>query len=472
MKDIKNMAIMLLVIAAVCLSSCKEDNDWDNNTPIQITQIYLEDYKSNTPDRPVDFGRLGQLIRLEGSGFIGVRKVYINGYDTYFNLAYVTDNSMLITINTNTPVVEAEEDVRDKIRLTKATGVEFTYPFIIRSAAPSVSHITNTLPKSGETVVVYGKNLQETTKVILPGEIEVTTGIESDEDGEWYSFVMPEGVTQSGSIISEGANGKSATPAYFNFTECMILDFDGIGTQGYWSWTETGSMINNEDLVADPVLSGRGNCVPMIPERLRTNGILAEKSRATECWTAGDDSDDWTRMYEYIPATTPLNEVAFQFDIYVPEAWSGTGQIEVALFNNFNFGGIGSDDDGQRTAFYVPYIENGAVVPFKTIGWQTVTIPFSQFGYYAEQIEDEEVAIKPTFQNVVDDRLAATYRNFGMGIVNSSFKHQGVEITASLFTTEIYTDNWRIVPYAEIEISDFPDEDGAVDEIVDETVTE
>lgn len=461
MKSIMNiLAKVSLFVFIIGFAACENDDSKYDSTPIQVTQIYLEDYKSNVPDRPVDFARLGQMIRIEGSGFLGMKKVYINGFDTYFNLTYLTDKSMLISVSTKTPVIDAEESLRNTIRFVK-TGTELSLPFVIRAAMPVVTSMNNTLPKSGETVVVYGKNLHETVLLTLPGDIEVTE-VESDEEGEWYSFVMPSGVTESGSIYSEGANGMAATPAYFNFTDCMILDFDGRGAQGFWSWSETGSMINDEDLATDPLSSGRGKCVQLIPERILSGangGVLAGKPRATECWTAGGDtSDDWTYMYDFIPEDTPLDEVAFQFDIYVPDAWSTTGQIQVNLFNNFNFSGIGTDDDGQRTAFYVPYIQSGALESFTTEGaWQTVTIPFSEFGFYANQLADEE-ATPPTFMNVVNDRLAATYQNFGMGIVNTDFTYLGVTVTASLMHQKIYTDNWRVVPYAEIEISDFDDE--------------
>ena len=114
-----------MIICSLGLSSCNDDDDnlKGDNSPIIISQIYLEDYKSAVPDRPIDFARLGQLIRIEGSGFMGLKKVYINGYDTYFNVAYVTNNSMLVNILTKTPVIEAKAEERNTIRLVK-TGVE------------------------------------------------------------------------------------------------------------------------------------------------------------------------------------------------------------------------------------------------------------------------------------------------------------------------------------------------------------
>ncbi len=467
MKKIKYIYLLCFALVLAVFSSCEDESKYDN-TAIKVTQVYLEDHKSSQPDRPVDFARLGQLIRIEGSGFLGMQKIYVNGYDTYFNVAYITDNSMLLSIHSKTPVMEADTDVRNTIRFVKK-GAEFTFPLIIRAATPFITSISNSLPKAGEKVTVYGSNLHETTKLTLPGGVEVITGIESDEEGKWYSFTMPTGLSEGGSIYSEGANGKAATPGYFNFTNCMVLDFDSDenGKQGYWSWSETGSMINADDLVNDPLNSGRGKCLQLIPERILTGangGVLPGKARAIECWTEGGDGglDDWTRMYNEaygITASTPLAEVAFQFDIYVPEAWSSTGHIQLSLFNNFNFGGIGSDDDGKKhTAFFVPYIQDGQILPFQTTGWQTVTIPFSKFGYYADKLADKEVTTPPTFQAVVEDRLAATYKNFGMGLVNTDFTYQGLSITSVLMNQRIYIDNWRVVPYANIEISDFNDE--------------
>jgi hypothetical protein len=449
--------LSVAMVAMAGLTSCNDDDDkGSQSAPISVNKVYLEDYKSTVPDREVDFARLGQLIRIEGQGFLGLKKLYVNGYDTYFNVAYVTDKSMLVTLDSKTPVTDAEDDVRNTLRFVK-DGTQTTYTFDIRMAAPAVTSVSSTLPQPGEKVVVYGSNLHETEQLTLPGGV-IVTDVQNDVDGEWYSFTMPSGVTEGGSIYSVGANGTAATPAYFNNSSCTIINFDGVGTQGYWSWKETGSMINDEDLADDPLNSGRGKCHQAIPERLYADGIISGKSRASECWTAGNDNDadDWTWMYDYIPASTPLTDVAFQFDIYVPDPWTATGQLEVALINNFNFAGYTSDDNNEKcqTAFFIPWIQDGEIVPFTTESWQTVTIPFSEFGKYAAEVADDA---NPTFQEVVEDRNAASYRNFGIGFVNTDFTYDGQEYKSSLAKVRIYTDNWRVVPCASISISDFDD---------------
>ena len=129
------------------------------------------------------------------------------------------------------------------------------------------------------------------------------------------------------------------------------------------------------------------------------------------------------------------------------------------MINNYNITGIGSDDDGTENLvyFYVPWLEGGEMVPFTTEGWQTVTIPFSEFNKYATLLEEGEE--EPTFQMVVDDRNAGTYRNFGMGFVNSDFSMNEVEFISSLFDKRVYLDNWRVVPCESFIVSDYPEDE-------------
>lgn len=462
MKKFKYIWMPCIAFALLGLSSCSED-DGDaypgGSAPVTVSKVYLEDAESSVPDREVTFARLGQTLRLSGSGFGGTKKILVNGYDTYFNTALATDQSMILQLLSKTPVSTAPDSVRNKIQFVKDNGT-YSYEFTIRAASPQISSISNTLPQAGETVVVRGANLQETSKVTLPGGVEVTditNATAADELGEWFSFVMPAGVTEGGSMTTEGANGVAVSAEYFNNKNCMILDFDGTGTQGYWSWSATGSMINNKDLVSDPVNEGHGLVCEIVPERLLTDGIAAGKNRASEVWTAGNgnDMDDWTRMYKFIPQTTLLTDVAFQFDIYVPEEWSNTGYIQVNLANNSSFTGYGSNESTSiGVAYYMPWIQDGAIVPFKTSGWQTVTIPLSQFGRFAAEIKNSK---NPTFQELVEYRNSTDYRNFGLSFVNGDFTYGGVDYVSSVFKQQIYVDNFRIVPCKSSVVSDFPD---------------
>jgi hypothetical protein len=463
MKIQKNIWLLLgVLIATMGFYACDDDDDPADSSPITVSAIYLQDAESEVPDREVPFARLGQVIRIEGSGFTGLRKIYVNGYDTYFNPVYVTNNNILLRLSRNTPTIDAEDNVRNTIRLVK-TGTEYVYEFEIRAAAPQISKLSHTLPQPGEPLIIYGSGLVEIEKVVFPGNVEVTEGIVSDEDGDFVTVVVPDGLTESGSVYVEGANGGAYSPAYFNFREGIILDFDGNGQQGYWGDAE--SMIVPEDLKSEVIGTGnisQGTYVPHRPDRIESFG--ANQNRLTEVWTAGNDVDDWRgQLTPHIPASTPVNQVAFQFDIYVPDAWANTGFLKILLINNYN----GGEWSGY-TYNYVPWIVEKEVVPFETDGWVTVTIPFSEFYAFSEPEEGEAF----TFEDVLLARENATYKNFGFYFENSDFTLADVtgndsdetEFISSETSVDVYTDNWRVVPLEQPVYTDFPAEEETTEE--------
>ncbi|MEH6407943.1 MAG: glycan-binding surface protein, partial [Leeuwenhoekiella sp.] len=228
--------------------------------------------------------------------------------------------------------------------------------------------------------------------------------------------------------------------------EGVFLNFDGIGSIG-----EFGNTIRQEDL--ESALIGEGNVsqgtyVPHRPARIES--FEAAKNRVSEVFTSGNEN--WRAQFTpFIPATTPLDEVAFQFDVFVPEPWEGSGFLKILLINNFNGG-----EWAGGVYNYVPWIVDGEVEPFQTDGWTTVTIPLNDFYLY----EDGDF----TFEDVLTFRESATYKNFGIFFENSDIKlsdvirsSSDVEFPSSATSVSVYTDNWRIVSLETPEVSDFPD---------------
>lgn len=454
MKACLSFSSATLLALVLFLSACKKEESTYTG-PITISKVYLEDAQSSVPDREVSFARLGQLLRIEGTGFTDLKRVYINGYNCYFNPVMVSNNSLLVSVDKSVPIIEASLEVRNTIRLSN-NGNETTIEFEIRASAPSINKISNTLPKAGDTITVYGSGLLEVTSVLFPGNVEVTNGIISNEEGEFFTVQVPEGVAEEGgSIFIQCANGGAYSPAYFNFTKGVILNFDGVGTHGYWG--EANSMITPDDLKSEIIGEGivsDGIYVPHRPERIDT--IKAASVRVSEVWTAGNDVDDWRgQLTPYIPAETSADDVAFQFDIYVPEDWAGSGFLKICLVNSFNGG-----EWSGNCYNYVPWLENGEAVPYSTTGWTTVTVPFSQF--YAFKDGDF------TFEDILLARESADWKNFGIYFENADFNlsnvtgndaDNSVEFPSSATQINVYTDNWRVVSIARPEYSDFPDEE-------------
>jgi hypothetical protein len=401
---------------------------------------------------------------LEGEGFTGVTKIYFNGYSSYFNPVFVTDNNIIVQVSSDTPMKNVPAGKLNTIVLEKGSSIHYSYTFDIRASAPSVSGVSHTMPGIGELIRFEGSNLQGIKKVVFPGDVTVTDEITSDEDGRWFTVPMPEGVSDEGGFVYfEGTNGGGYSPTSFNFKKGVILDFDGLGSQGFWSWSETGSMINADDL--EDAVTGNGHVsqgkyVNHHPGRLPE--FAATKNRCSEVWTAGNGVDDWRgQLTSYIPASTAVDKVAFQFDVYVPDAWAGSGFIGIYLYNSYSGGewGAGSDSYPNYVFNYVPWLDGKTIVPFQTMGWTTVTLPFNKMGYLAEGTH--------TFEEVLAAREKSSYCNFGVFFNNSDIKYANIsgnaddeeEFASSATSVKIYTDNWRIVSLDAPEYSDFPDEE-------------
>ena len=431
------IAFLGMMVFSMLFTAC--DNNDSSSKEIVINKVFLEDVNSTVPDREVTFARLGQALRIEGSGFTGLRKVYINGYSTYFNVVFVSDNSMLLNVSADTPTIDADPSVRNTIRFVN-DNTETVYSFEIRSSRPVINAISNTMPNPGEKITVTGSGLTEVSKVVFPGNVEVTSGITSDPEGESFTVTMPNGVSDiGGSLFVQSSNGGVYSPAFFNFKKGLLLNFDGQGQHGYWG-TST-SMIQPTDLESAAIgvdNISQGKYVPHRPARIAT--FDAGKNRLSEVWTAGNGVDNWrAQLTPYIPANTPLDKVALQFEIYVPQPWKDSGFLKICLINNFNGG-----EWAGACYNYVPWIIDGKSVAVQTTGWTTVTIPLNKLYTWSKEAF--------TFEAVLAYREAATYQNFGMYFENSDVKLKDVTGTASevefpskATSVKVYTDNWRIV---------------------------
>ena len=71
-KVLKGLVPLMLLALVPSLTACSDDED-SQSTTMTINKIYLEttDAEDENYDREVDFARLGQTLRIEGSGFTG-----------------------------------------------------------------------------------------------------------------------------------------------------------------------------------------------------------------------------------------------------------------------------------------------------------------------------------------------------------------------------------------------------------------
>ncbi|MFD1628861.1 glycan-binding surface protein [Pseudopedobacter beijingensis] len=412
------------------LFGCKKDKN-ESSGPVAINAVYLQNVNSDVKDRKVEFARLGQTIRIEGTGFMGVQQIYVNGYKTSFNPALMTDNNIWLSIGAKTPTLDADPEKRNTIIMEK-NGQQTIYSFEIRSSAPSISSVSHTMPKAGEKITIYGSGLQAIQSVTFPGNIVVTEGIESDDvDGKYCTVIVPANVSaDGGALLLLGANGGAYSPAYFNFKKGLLHNFDDVNTQ---SWSQ-GRI--SDDL--DVLLPGSGNGP-------KSQGKYRSLNKDGEVINASDALVDVTRYWinngvwaskitnEVIPAATPTDQVAIQMDIYVAGDWN-SGNIRFVVADGFGA--------SRYALLYAPWESNGARVPFVNPGsWFTITLPFSGSADFKDK----------TFGDVLTVISTVTYAQAGPWLENGPING----VVAQPTNVNIYFDNIRIVPLNKPVYSDF-----------------
>lgn len=444
-KNLWSLCLLLgFTLSALIFTSCEDDGFEQKETgaPLSISNVYLEDANSNVPDRLVEFARLGQTIRLEGTGFLGVKKIYVNGYSVYFSTTMMTDNNLIFRISSSVPVLDAEEDVRNTIVLEKSESNSYKYIFEIRSAAPTITNISHTMPQAGELIRITGTALQEIKSVTFPGDVVATEGIVEDENGTWIDVIVPGGITESGSIMVVGANGGAYSPAYFNFKKGLLHNFDDVNNA---SWSN-GNI--SDDLNA--VIPSGGN----LP---KSQGIYRCANKDGAVIKAGDTQVDYTRYWinnsvwagivsaSGIDLGSTSDQIAIQMDIYYEGVWN-SGDIRFVIKD-----GLGAS---RFCLMYAPWVsasnlfatEGGTRVAVENPGcWHTITLPFTQH----TDFDDLDLA------GILAEVATASYAQGGPWFENGDVA--GVKSEDS--NLNVYFDNMRIVPLTGPTYSDFNDDE-------------
>jgi len=436
--------LLLSGVFAVMISfySCKETNAGGGNLSApEINTVYLEDAKSTVTDRQVDFIRLGQTVRLEGLNFLGVTKVLVNGYNCYFNPTLVTNSSMIFTVfqTTATTAIYTDPSVKNTITLIKGDHT-CTYTIDVRSASPSITSVSHTMPQAGDVITIYGIGLQGVTNVIFPGNIQGTNITSDDVDGTWCQVTVPDGITTSGSLTVIGANGGAYSPAYFNYKEGLLHNFDDV--QNY-SW---GSGIDN---TASTDVVPASTPIPNEPKSqggyqiFNSTGNLAA-GNVQKFWL---NSTNVQKIMGILPAGLSTDSCGIQMDIYVEGAWN-SGIIRFVMADGWG--------NSRYCMVYQPIYPNGAAYDpsaFVNPGcWFTITLPFSSSADFTGK----------TLGDVLAQMALASYQQSGPFFENSGLADPN-DSSISLFdavpaTEKIYFDNIRVVPLSTPSYSDFPDE--------------
>ena len=161
MKHIHFPLILLTIMLACNLfTACNDDEG--GGIPV-IHHIRLTDPEK--ADSTFTDVNPGTMIVAIGENLNGVKKVFINQQEVSFNSNYSTSTNLILTIPADLPLVGANPDLKDELRIETTHGTAI-YSMHVLSPAPYITRIATTFPvEVGTPLRVIGGNFYEIQRI-------------------------------------------------------------------------------------------------------------------------------------------------------------------------------------------------------------------------------------------------------------------------------------------------------------------
>lgn len=344
---IKNILFVAVAVASCFLTACKDEDNGSANTPVVR---YVRSCDSARSDSLITKASLGSTIAIIGENLGDVKEVWFNDQQAKVNPVYVTDKSILISIPSGIPT-----DVTGKIRFVTQSGLESTYDFGVVVPSPVLNSMKCEYVADGDTAVIEGDFFLN-PKVYFKGNMEAQ--IVSFTKTE-LKVIVPSGA-EAGPVTVESMYGS--TRSIFNFRDNSVVspstklfnDFEETSSWNPWGLSAFGS----EDGLSGQYLKFEG-----------TTGSWAWPANSLQFYYASS-----TRTP--LVSSGDISTLALRFEANCKE-WHDTP----LLFWFTNNAGTHNVDGDDPQAHWKPYLKSGVKSNYVTDGWETITIPLSDFKY-------------------------------------------------------------------------------------------
>ncbi|MDR7210711.1 glycan-binding surface protein [Flavobacterium piscis] len=349
---------------------------------------------------------VGDSIYIYGTNLYLVEKLTIAGVEIS-SLATADNGSSIgfVRPEINAPMPWAGE-------LVLASGI---YEFDIE-IVPEIFAVSNANPSQGDLVRVYGKNLSGVSSFSFGSK--VITDFTVEPEGSYVEFLAPDMNFASGPVTIVNSYGTVSTPYAVNTQKelwlGLLANFEWGGYFGFAWWGDISLNSNMADF--------NGSMGTNTSQYVFFNTpILAAGESKYAPLGNSDTGNKWMPVENL---SDPVENWGLQFEISVAQPWNGG-----TLYIKTEFA------DETFVARYEPWKIPGSnkTLAYKTDGWQTVTIPLSQFKSKVDELGD---GIAATSLNKL---LGAT----GATSYNMTLKNFASSKTATGFYAAI--DNIRVV---------------------------
>ncbi len=381
----------------------------------------------------------GQWVVITGRNLQNALQISFNGVPATFNNALFAPNNVVVQI----PSIVFSTIDTSKLNTIQYTtpGGTATFSFKLSPAAPSITAISNVFANPGDSVFIYGADLVLVQSFSYGGTN--IASFKSNMYGTSLGFVMPAPAPTSGNAVLTTKSGTvifkiTATPTITSISNENGQAGDSVYVYGTYlksiqTFTFAGASIANFVSSADgssvgfvlPALSQSGpvsitTAFGTVTTVYNVNDIAGMGSISNWEWggnfnwqwwggatlNSGDPNSGWppynadfpgnSSMYmslknnilspgegntysnyailmngaQWVPTASindPVGNWAFKMEVNIPQQWNG-GTIDIL------------SGDQTYIARWEPWqVSATTTAPYKSKGWITLTIPFTEF---------------------------------------------------------------------------------------------
>lgn len=287
---------ILIIITFLGISACDNRDDSDTislSAPVveMVSASVDGDYKPVDPLVATKVGYANNTYIIKGKGFSKLEHVFFNDYESYFNPNFTTENTIIVTINTNTPYVNGS----NKLKLVTKYGTA-EYDFVIAPPKPIVTGYNPINTADGGQIKIKGNYF--VNPVVKVGETQAS--------------IVSYNLTEITAILPTGSQGKVVS----------VTTLSGTATYG----SEIGTAFYDDILYGSTVNSGWGETHDIAYSADPLNIKQGEKSIKL-------DISAWSGFqFDNAPAF-PATAKGIRF--YAKATTDGTDNMQVMINNNW-----------------------------------------------------------------------------------------------------------------------------------------
>ncbi len=342
----KTSNYLLLVLLATIFflqQGCKKDES-SSAAPV-ITGV--RNYVASPGDSLITSVGTGKWVVISGRNLKGALQIYFDGVKGTFTESVFSDTSAIVLMPAVIAFPLVPESELNTIRYVTTHG-ETTFSFPIVAPAPTISGISNESANPGDSVKINGFNFFFIKSVRYAG-VEITN-YKAANDGTSISLMVPQDATAGPVTVTTNSGTVTTVYNVHDYVTGVLNNHDGVNK---YAW----GVPTSDNSVDFPGNNGRYG-VFQVSNLAAGNGNWWERSINLNSaqWIPADKLQDTLANY------------ALKFEIFVKKPWVN-GSIQIV-----------KDYSWAYTALYRPWKNSdGSTSPFITKGWQTVTVPLSDF---------------------------------------------------------------------------------------------